>query len=174
MAKRAGRKTSGEAPEVALGTSFFKQQYLFAFASQPEVRRHLRTQLIPDEAPRTQEILEAWANVQPRVQALVAAEPNIADTISAENVPQDSAQQIEAMLDNDLLRKSFELQTSDAPTVLFSRDRKALDTHGAVVYLGNTGSAKSRRAFCFSPTSKAGPRPAGLNAGEGRSILRAR
>jgi hypothetical protein len=97
-------------PAVAIGTSSFRQQYLLAFASQPEVCQYLRTQLIPDEAPRTPEILRAWADAQPRVQALIQSEAGIADTIQIEEVPAQSGSAIEAMLNSDLVRKAFQLQ----------------------------------------------------------------
>jgi hypothetical protein len=49
--------SSDAAPAVAIGTSSFRQQYLFAFASQPEVRAYLRTQLAPDQMPRIPKFL---------------------------------------------------------------------------------------------------------------------
>jgi hypothetical protein len=83
---------------------------LFAFASQPEVRQHLRTQLIPDEASRTPEILAAWAGAQPHVQALTQSEAGLADIVQIEEVPAESVPPIEAMLNSDLVRKAFQLQ----------------------------------------------------------------
>jgi len=95
---------------VAIGTSSFRQQYLFAFASQPEVRAYLRTQLTPDEASRTPDILKAWATAQSHVQALTQSEAGLADTIQIEEVPVGSQASIAAMLDNDLVRKAFQLE----------------------------------------------------------------
>ena len=39
-----------DAPTIAVGTNFFRQKYLFAFASQQEVRQHLGTQAAKDDA----------------------------------------------------------------------------------------------------------------------------
>jgi hypothetical protein len=102
------------APSVALSTSFFRQRYLFAFASQPEVRQYLRTQLVRDEAARTPEILQAWADAQPKIQQLMSAEANLAEQIRSAAISPPLSDQIDAMLNNDLVRNAFQLQTSVA------------------------------------------------------------
>lgn len=105
-------KTTLEAPTVAVGTSSFRQQYLLAFAAQPEVRQHLRTQAIKEEAHRLPQVMKAWESAQPKIKALFISEKDIADTISIEDVPEKSAEPIKGLLDNDLLRKSFQLPWS--------------------------------------------------------------
>src|SRR5258708_7869313 len=112
--EQKARAAVAEKPAVPIGTSFSTQKYLFAFATQPEVRRHLRTQLLPHEAARIDEILEAWVKVQPRVEALVVAEAGLAETVSEVELPADLSPKVEAMLDNDLFRKSFDLPLSVA------------------------------------------------------------
>ena len=98
-----------QAPAVPVGTSFTTQKYLFAFATQYEVRNYLRTQAIPDEARRIAEILQAWQNVQPRVQELVESEAGLAAQITVENLPQDIDERVEKILNSDLIRKTFQL-----------------------------------------------------------------
>ena len=99
-------------PVVAVGTSFFRQKYLFAFASQPEIREYLRTQAASEEAARLTTILDAWAAAQPIVRELLTTENGLAEKISIENMPEDYRPRIERLLDDDLLRKTFSLQWS--------------------------------------------------------------
>jgi len=98
-----------EAPAVSVGTSFTIQKYLFAFATQYEVRNYLRTQAIPDEAGRIAEILQAWQIVQPRVQELVESEAGLAAQVAVENLPQDIDERVGRILNSDLIRKTFQL-----------------------------------------------------------------
>jgi hypothetical protein len=91
-------KITNEAPAASLGTSFTVQKYLFAFATQFETREYLRTQPIPDEANRAAEILKAWQEVQPRVQALVGSEAGLADTIVVEDLPTHLRDRVRQML----------------------------------------------------------------------------
>ena len=72
---------TAEKSAVAVGTHFYRQRYLYAFATQAEVDQYIRTQAIPDESGRVQEVLARWAALQPRVHALVQAEAGLADTI---------------------------------------------------------------------------------------------
>jgi len=105
-------KGKRETPTVAVGTSVFQQKYLVAFASQPEVRQYLRTQAAQEETERLPQIMELWEKAQPKVQALMNSEAGIADKISIEEVPADQQEKLTQLLDNDLLRKSFQHQWS--------------------------------------------------------------
>ncbi len=73
--------------EVGLGTHLARQEYLYAFAVQPEAMRYIRTQAAEDDRQRLPEIMRAWAETQPRVQALIVAEAGLPDTIKIMPVP---------------------------------------------------------------------------------------
>ena len=62
---------------VQIGTHFFRQKYLFAFATQAEVLQYLRTQTLSEELARLPEIFSAWQEVQPRVADRIGREAGI-------------------------------------------------------------------------------------------------
>lgn len=109
--KRRGARDK-PSPTVEVGTSFYRQKYLFAFASQPEVLQHLRTQSAPEGAARIPQIMSAWTAAQPVVQALIANEGGVADNRQIRSIDPDKVQTVERLLDNELLKKSFQLQTT--------------------------------------------------------------
>jgi len=78
---------SPESAPVRVGTHFFRQQYLFAFATQAEVMQYVRTQTLSEELARLPEIFSAWQDVQPRVADLIRREGGIADTIRLTEIP---------------------------------------------------------------------------------------
>ncbi len=91
-------KITNEARAASSGTRFMVQKYLFAFATQFETREYLRTQSIPEEGDRAAEILKAWQEVQPRVQALVGSEAGLPDTIAVEDLPAHLHDRVRQML----------------------------------------------------------------------------
>jgi hypothetical protein len=100
-------QSSTDKPLVSIGTSSIRQRYLFAFASHREVSEYLRIQITPEERHKVPEILQAWADAQPRIQALIAAEPLLHETNAIEAAPDDHQEEISKLLDGDLIKKSF-------------------------------------------------------------------
>ena len=98
---------SREAPQIAVGTHFFKQQYLYAFAPQAEVLNHVRTQGLDDESQRLMQILENWRGLQSRVAALVQQEMGLADTIQLSEIPAAHQLQIRGYEADPLFEKTF-------------------------------------------------------------------
>src|SRR5713101_9185301 len=74
---------------VEIGTHFFEQRYLYAFASRAEVAQYIRTQAIPDESKSVETVLSDWENLQPRVHQLVQREAGLADTMHVADVPEE-------------------------------------------------------------------------------------
>lgn len=101
-----GSALAEKAP-VAVGTHFYRQRYLHAFATQAEVAQYIRTQAIPDESSRVQEVLANWAALQPRVQALVRAEAGLADTIQVADVPAEFEALLTKYSEDQLFRRTF-------------------------------------------------------------------
>src|SRR5436309_15596438 len=64
---------SNDSP-VQVGTHFFRQRYLFAFATQAEVLHYLRTQSSNTDAMRQADIMRAWTGLQTRVARLLQTE----------------------------------------------------------------------------------------------------
>lgn len=98
-------------PSVAIGTNFRRQKYLLAFAAQPEVRNHLRTQAAKENPARVREIMDVWTRAQPRVQALMQTEAGLLANSPLSDLPAEHHQRVERMLDSDLFRKTFQHQT---------------------------------------------------------------
>lgn len=94
-------------PSVEVGTHFFRQEYLYAFATRAEVTHHVRTQAVLDEGTRLPEILASWAALQPRVQGLIDAEKGVADGISVTEVPREHEDQLQAYAGDQLFQRTF-------------------------------------------------------------------
>jgi hypothetical protein len=116
MTKTAeGRKKAEAAPDipapaaVAVGTSSYRQKYLFAFASQPEVAQYLRTQLATEHLADIPQLMADWQAAQPLVQQLLQTEQGSADNRPITALPEGVAEAAERLVDNDLLKRSFQL-----------------------------------------------------------------
>jgi hypothetical protein len=94
-------------PDINVGTHFFKQRYLFAFATQGEVINHLRTQTLSEEVNRTTDILLKWQEQRPKVQQFELTERGIADSSSLEDLPLDFSATLQGIADHALFRKTF-------------------------------------------------------------------
>lgn len=94
-------------PDVAIGTHYAEQRYLYAFAPQFEVQRYIRTQAIASDVDRLPELLAGWQRVQPKVQALQAAEAGLADSIKASQVDASASALLEAIAEDSLFQQSF-------------------------------------------------------------------
>lgn len=92
---------------VQLGTHFFRQRYLFAFATQAELLQYVRTQSSDTDANRQAEIMEAWAGLQERVAHLLQTEAEVADTIKLTAIPQEYRTTLEGFAADPLFQKSF-------------------------------------------------------------------
>ena len=92
---------------VQLGTHFFRQRYLFAFATQAELLQYVRTQSSDADAKRQAEIMEAWAGLQERVAHLLQTEAEVADTIKLTAIPQEYRTTLEGFAADPLFQKSF-------------------------------------------------------------------
>lgn len=93
--------------EVDVGTSFFNQRYLFAFANRGELIHHLRTQTHKDEAARFPEILGLWEAQQPVVQRLTQTESGAADQVVLEELPIELSPRLREISADPLLGKTF-------------------------------------------------------------------
>jgi hypothetical protein len=98
---------STEPATVQLGTHYFRQQYLFAFAPQAEVRHYVRTQTVSEELARLPQILETWRDVQPRVAQVIQREAGIADMIRVTEIPHQYQPKIESFAGDTLFQKTF-------------------------------------------------------------------
>jgi hypothetical protein len=97
-----------EVPAIPVSTNFFRQRFLFAFATQSEVLHHVRTQALSEEAARIPEIQAAWNRLQPRVVQLMEREADIADTITVEAIPEEHKDLLLQRFASDaLFQKSF-------------------------------------------------------------------
>lgn len=106
---------TAQTPEIPVATHYFRQRYLFAFATQAEVLNHIRTQALEEEGKRLPEIMKAWNESQTRVRDLVQREVSEADSISIDPVPPECRASLEGFASDPLFRKTFaQLPTSFA------------------------------------------------------------
>src|SRR5689334_15294717 len=98
---------SDESAPVRVATHFFRQQYLFAFATQAEVLQYVRTQTLSEELGRLPEIFSSWQNVQPRVADLIRREAGIADAIRLADIPAQHQPKLDCFAADNLFRKTF-------------------------------------------------------------------
>jgi len=173
-----------ELPKIPVATHYFRQRYLFAFATQAEVLHHLRTQALEEESDRLPEIIRAWSSLQPRVDDLVQRESGLADTIRAAPLPDEYRPRLEAFASDPLFRKTFstlpisfglvEIDKLVAPqrTVnLDYVDRLLASYPRAVPMAGSTSRAtlatimvgRARWEKKSSPSIRAGPKWKGVN-----------
>jgi hypothetical protein len=101
------QESTSAAPKIPIATHFFRQRYLYAFATQAEVIHHVRTQAIAEEARRLPEIFAGWEMLQPRVAALMEQENGIADAVALEPIPSEHHPIIDALTRNKLFQKTF-------------------------------------------------------------------
>lgn len=92
---------------VPIGTHFFRQRYLYAFATQAELIHHVRTQAVAEEVRRLPEILAGWEILQDRVANLIHREKGAADNVQLETIPNDYKTVLEALVADALFQKTF-------------------------------------------------------------------
>lgn len=101
-----GSAAPGAGP-IPVATHFFRQQYLFAFATQAEVLQHVRTQAVTEEVTRLPEILAAWSEVQPRVADLARREAGTPDAIQVTLLPAQHKPKLDSFAADSLFQKTF-------------------------------------------------------------------
>lgn len=101
-----GAPSPKEAP-ILVGTHFFRQQYLFAFATQSELLQYVRTQSVTEEAAGLPEILSAWSGLQPRVAELVRREGGVQDTIQVDGLPEEYHSKLDSFASDSLFQRTF-------------------------------------------------------------------
>lgn len=107
VAIREAREQS--APEIPIETHLFEQEYLYAFAVQPEVVNYVRTQAAEEDRTRIGEFMAGWMALQPRVKELVTAEAGLPDTIGVFDVTDEHRALVEEFTRDPLFTRSFQL-----------------------------------------------------------------
>ncbi len=97
----------GEIATIPIGTHFFNQRYLYAFATQAEVLHHIRTQALDEETSRLPEILGRWQALQTKVVALMQEEAGLAEAVRLEPVPELLLPKLKTIASEDSFRKTF-------------------------------------------------------------------
>jgi hypothetical protein len=92
---------------IPVATHFFRQKYIYAFDTQAEVLHHVRTQALKEEADQLPRILAAWEEQQVQVVMLAQQEGGVAETIRLQPIPGEHHARLEAIADDELLRKTF-------------------------------------------------------------------
>lgn len=98
--------------EIPVATHYFEQAYLYAFATQPEIYHHVRTQALAEESQAFSKIAKSWKALQPRVRELLDKEAGIAETILIDAIPKQYEQRLNDFAADDLFKKTFQLQIS--------------------------------------------------------------
>lgn len=90
------------------GPQYEEELFLFAFATQAEVLRHVRSETALEERGRVGEILDAWQNRQARVIALVEREAGLPDRMRTEPVPPGAGERLRRIAAHPLFGKTFQ------------------------------------------------------------------
>jgi hypothetical protein len=148
--------------EIALGTHLFRQEYLYAFAVQPEALAYIRTQAAEDDRQRLAEIMRAWAEIQPRVQALVAAEAGLPETIEISALPVGLEPIVASYVADPLFQRQFQLPTTVAfvevdKLVAYQRQVNLDYVERIVRRLGRDPSPEALLRLCVSPQREMEP-----------------
>lgn len=96
-----------DAPVIPVGTHTFRQLYLFAFATQAEVQQHVRTQTLEEEATRLSQIMDTWAQLQPRVAEIVQREAGFAEAMTIAPIPEEHARKLEGFASDPLFQRTY-------------------------------------------------------------------
>jgi hypothetical protein len=96
-----------ELPKIELGTHYFNQLYLYAFATKAEVTQYLRTQALGVEDAEQTRILQSWEALQPRVQTLLSSEAGLAESIGISEIPAEHQKGLEQFANDQLFQKAF-------------------------------------------------------------------
>jgi len=99
-------------PQIPVGTHFFNQRYLYAFATQAEVLQHIRTQALDNEKSTQAQIMESWEKLQPRVLQMLSDETGLAETIQVQAIPPEYEPILQQYGANPLFQRNF----SNLPT----------------------------------------------------------
>lgn len=105
---RTGERVTASHFPAAEENAFEEQLFLFAFATQAEVLRHLRTEAAPSDRVRLEEIMELWSGRQARVVELLEREKGVSETIRAESLPAEAQERLRAIASEALFRKTFQ------------------------------------------------------------------
>ena len=105
-------KLSDTAPDhkelaIQVGTHFFRQLYLFAFAPQAAVLQHIRTQAIPEEQARIPEIIGRLSDAQRKVTSLMEQEPTLVDSNIITPLPRNLQGRVQEIAGDALFQKTF-------------------------------------------------------------------
>jgi len=148
--------------EIALGTHLFRQEYLYAFAVQPEALAYIRTQAAEEDRQRLPEIMRAWTEVQPRVQALIAAEAGLPETIDISAMPVDLEPIVASDAADPLFQRQFQLPTAVAfvevdKLVAYQRQVNLDYVERILRRLGHDPSPETLLRLCVSPQREMEP-----------------
>lgn len=95
--------------DIPVGTHLFEQEYLYAFATAQEIAGYVRMQAAEEDRERLGEIMAGWAAVQPRVQALVAAEGGLPDGVEVGDVPPEHQALVDEFMAHAIVERAFPL-----------------------------------------------------------------
>ena len=96
-----------ELPQIPVGTHFFNQRYLYAFAPQAEVAQYIRTQALDQGVETQAQTMQQWERLQPRVAEMLARERGVAESIQITAIPPEHEQVVRQYASNALFRKTF-------------------------------------------------------------------
>jgi hypothetical protein len=99
--------TVQSASQINVGTNYYSERYLYAFATQGEILNHIRTQTLEEEFTRIDEILAQWNAQQPAVQNLIQNELGLADQPNLEDLPANLNKKLDEIRNNPLHKKTF-------------------------------------------------------------------
>jgi hypothetical protein len=95
-------------------THHHRQQYLYGFSPIGEVMDHVRIFGTPDEVDRLPQLAAAWDAIRPDIEAVLAAEAGVSETIEIKDLPAEQAGSAAHLISSPLLQRGLSLRHSVA------------------------------------------------------------
>ena len=99
---------------AAAAAHFHRQKYLYGFAPLGEVAEYVRTNATADEIDRLPEITAAWNAIRPDIDAVLASEAGLSETVKITDLPPEKAAEAAALVSDKLLQRGLNLRNAVA------------------------------------------------------------
>jgi hypothetical protein len=101
-------------PPAAAAAHFHRQKYLYGFAPVGEVVEYVRTNATAEEIDRLPEITAAWNAIRPDIDAVLASEAGLSESVKITDLPPEKAAEAAALVSGKLLQRGLNLRNAVA------------------------------------------------------------
>jgi hypothetical protein len=140
----------------------YRQKYLYGFSPIGEVLEYVRVHGAEGEIDRLPEIMQAWQAARPDVDAVVASEAGLSETIKLEQLPPAQAEAAAALVNDTLLQRALSprhgVALAEIDKLVAAQRRVNLDyVERLAAGLPEEITLDFLVGFCLSPRREAAP-----------------